>query len=69
MSLGLSLEVQQELMRHADIETTLQYGRSSMLNGTRPANAQLVAMLGCRTDAGRELATLTGNARRIRMQG
>ncbi len=44
--LSLPIEVQQKLMRHADIKTTLYYGRSSMLDVTRPANALLVESLG-----------------------
>jgi hypothetical protein len=40
--LGLPLEVQQKLMRHASIDMTTKYGRNSMLNLTRPANAQIV---------------------------
>jgi integrase len=43
--LGLPLEVQQKLMRHASIDTTTKYGRNSMLNVTRPANAQIVKMV------------------------
>jgi integrase len=43
--LGLPLEVQQKLMRHADIAMTTKYGRSSMLNVTRPANARIVEMV------------------------
>ena len=46
--LSLPIEVQQKLMRHADIKTTLHYGRSSMLDVTRPANALLVESLGQR---------------------
>ena len=42
---GLPLEVQQKLMRHADIAMTTKYGRSSMLNVTRPANARIVEMV------------------------
>lgn len=42
---GLPLEVQQKLMRHADIAMTTKYGRSSMLNVTRPANAKIVEMV------------------------
>jgi integrase len=43
--LGLPLEVQQKLMRHASIDMTTKYGRNSMLNVTRPANAQIVEMV------------------------
>jgi integrase len=43
--LGLPLEVQQKLMRHADIAMTTKYGQSSMLNVTRPANARIVEMM------------------------
>jgi len=43
--LGLPLEVQQRLMRHADIAMTAKYGRNSMLSVTRPANAQIVEMV------------------------
>ena len=43
--LGRSLEVQQKLMRHASIDMTTRYGRNSMLNVTRPANAQIVEMM------------------------
>lgn len=43
--LGLPLEVQQKLMRHASIDMTTRYGRSSMLGVTRPANAQIVEMV------------------------
>jgi hypothetical protein len=32
-------------MRHADITMTTKYGRSSMLNVTRPANAKIVEMM------------------------
>ena len=32
-------------MRHADITMTTKYGRSSMLNVTRPANARIVEMV------------------------
>jgi integrase len=42
--LGLPLEVQQKLMRHASIDMTTKYGRNSMLNLTRPANAQIVEL-------------------------
>jgi integrase len=42
---GLPLEVQQKLMRHADIAMTTKYGRSSMLSVTRPANARIVEMV------------------------
>ena len=42
---GMPLEVQQKLMRHADIAMTTKYGRSSMLNVTRPANARIVEMV------------------------
>ncbi len=42
---GMPLEVQQKLMRHADIAMTTKYGRSSMLNVTRPANAKIVEMV------------------------
>jgi integrase len=42
---GLPLEVQQKLMRHADIAMTTKYGQSSMLNVTRPANARIVEMV------------------------
>lgn len=48
--LGLPLEVQQKLMRHASIEMTTRYGRNSMLHVTRPANAQLVEMVMARTE-------------------
>lgn len=41
----LPLEVQQKLMRHADIAMTTKYGQSSMLNVTRPANARIVEMV------------------------
>jgi hypothetical protein len=34
-----------KLMRHADIAMTTKYGRSSMLNVTRPANARIVEMV------------------------
>ncbi len=50
--LGLPLEVQQKLMRHASIDMTTKYGRNSMLNVTRPANAQVVEMV-MRKDAGK----------------
>ena len=43
--LGLPLEVQQKLTRHASIDMTTNYGRNSMLNVTRPANAQIVEMV------------------------
>jgi integrase len=43
--LGLPLEVQQKLMRHASIDMTTRYGRNSMLNVTRPANARIVEMV------------------------
>ena len=43
--LGLPLEVQQRLMRHASIDMTTKYGRNSMLQVTRPANAQVVEMV------------------------
>jgi integrase len=43
--LGLPLEVQQKLMRHASIDMTTKYGRNSMLNITRPVNAQIVEMV------------------------
>ena len=43
--LGLPLEVQQKLMRHASIDMTTKYGRNSMLDVTRPANAQVVEMV------------------------
>lgn len=43
--LGLPLEVQQKLMRHASIDMTTRYGRNSMLNVTRPANAQIVELV------------------------
>ena len=43
--LGVPLEVQQKLMRHASIEMTTKYGRNSMLQVTRPANARLVEMV------------------------
>jgi integrase len=43
--LGLPLEVQQKLMRHASIDMTTKYGRNSMLKVTRPANAQIVEMV------------------------
>lgn len=43
--LGLPLEVQQKLMRHADITMTTKYGQNSMLNVTRPANAKIVEMV------------------------
>ncbi len=43
--LGLPLEVQQKLMRHASIDMTTKYGRNSMLNVTRPANAQIVELV------------------------
>lgn len=42
---GLPLEVQQKLMRHADIAMTTKYGRSSMLSVTRPANARIIEMV------------------------
>jgi integrase len=42
---GLPLEVQQKLMRHADIAMTTKYGRNSMLTVTRPANARIVEMV------------------------
>jgi hypothetical protein len=32
-------------MRHAAITMTTKYGRSSMLNVTRPANAKIVEMM------------------------
>jgi len=32
-------------MRHATIDMTTRYGRSSMLGVTRPANAQIVEMV------------------------
>jgi len=41
---GAPMGVQQKLMRHANISTTLSYGKSSMLSQTRPANHQLVDM-------------------------
>jgi integrase len=50
--LGLPLEVQQKLMRHASIDMTTKYGRNSMLKVTRPANAQVVEMV-MREDAGK----------------
>ena len=43
--LRLPLEVQQKLMRHASIDMTARYGRSSMLGVTRPANAQIAEMV------------------------
>jgi integrase len=43
--LGLPLEVQQKLMRHASIDMTMKYGQNAMLNSTRPANARLVEEL------------------------
>ena len=43
--LGLPLEVQQKLMRHSSIDMTTKYGRNSMLNVTRPANAQIVEIV------------------------
>lgn len=44
--LGLPLEVQQKLMRHADLATTTRYGQSgSMLDEMRPANALLAEQL------------------------
>lgn len=44
--LGLPLEVQQKLMRHADLATTTRYGQSgSMLDEMRPANAMLAEHL------------------------
>jgi integrase len=42
---GMPLEVQQKLMRHADIAMTTKYGRNSMLSVTRPANARIVEMV------------------------
>jgi integrase len=48
--LGLPLEVQQKLMRHASIEMTTKYGRNSMLHVTRPANAQVVEMVMAKTE-------------------
>ncbi len=39
------LEVQQKLMRHASIDMTTRYGRSSMLGVTRSANARIVEMI------------------------
>jgi integrase len=42
---GLPLEVQQKLMRHADIAMTTKYGRNSMLTVTRQANARIVEMV------------------------
>jgi integrase len=51
--LGLPLEVQQKLMRHASIDMTTKYGRNSMLKVTRPANAQVVEMV-MRKDAGKK---------------
>ncbi len=42
---GLPLEVLQKLMRHASIDMTTKYGRNSMLNVTRPANARIVDMV------------------------
>jgi integrase len=50
--LGLPLEVQQKLMRHASIDMTTKYGRNSMLKVTRPANAQVVEIV-MRKDAGK----------------
>ena len=50
--LGLPLEVQQKLMRHASIDMTTKYGRNSMLKVTRPANAQVVEMV-MRKDVGK----------------
>jgi integrase len=47
--LGLPLEVQQKLMRHASIEMTTKYGRNSMLQLTRPANARVVEMVMAKT--------------------
>lgn len=43
--IGVPAEVQQKLMRHADMSTTMRYGRSSMSEELRPANAQLAARL------------------------
>jgi integrase len=40
--LGLPLEVQQKLMRHASITMTAHYGRAGMDEGKREANRQLV---------------------------
>jgi integrase len=40
--LGLPLEVQQKLMRHASISMTTQYGNSGMDESKREANRQLV---------------------------
>ena len=50
--LGLPLEVQQKLMRHASIDMTTNYGRNSMLKVTRPANALIVEMV-MRKDGGK----------------
>lgn len=47
---GLPLEVQQKLMRHASIEMTTRYGRNSMLQVTRPANARVVEMVMAKTE-------------------
>ncbi len=43
--LGLPLEIQQKLMRHASIDMTTRYGRNAMLGVTRPANARIVEIL------------------------
>lgn len=43
--LELPLEVQQKLMRHGDIRTTMGYGGDNMLKLTRPANAKVVEMI------------------------
>ena len=55
--LGLPLEVQQKLMRHASIDMTTRYGRNSMLNVTRPANAQIVEMIMPKADEKSEKGT------------
>lgn len=41
----LPVDVQQQLMRHADIKTTMGYGKASALDVLRPANAMLVEKL------------------------
>jgi hypothetical protein len=41
----LPLEVQQKLMRHANIAMTTKHGQSSILNVTHPAIARIVPMV------------------------
>lgn len=40
--MGVPLELQQQLMRHSDIRMTMEYGKSSAIELTRPVNARLI---------------------------